>query len=156
MKLDTVAGAIGRGLIAGLVGTAAITLSQGIEAKLRNRKPSTTPAQAAGKVLGVKPVGEQEERRFSNMVHWGYGTAWGGVRGLLDVAGLNGVAADAAHMGAVSATAMTMLPAMKLSQPQTKQPVEEIAIETLHHLVYALATGVTYAWLKENTASRRG
>ena len=155
MKLDTVAGAIGRGLIAGLVGTAAITLSQTVEMKLRNRKPSTTPADAAGKVLGVKPTSEQDAVRFANIVHWGYGTSWGAARGLIDLVGLRGLRADAAHFGVVSATAMTMLPALKVAPPPQKQPPKEMAVESLHHLVYALATGITYAWLKANTASSR-
>ena len=43
-----VAGAIGKGLMAGAAGTLAITLSQMIEMKITKRKPSTAPADAAG------------------------------------------------------------------------------------------------------------
>ena len=39
---------LGRGLIAGLIGTAAMTVSSTAEAKLSGRGPSTTPAAAAG------------------------------------------------------------------------------------------------------------
>jgi hypothetical protein len=51
-----------------------MTISSTIEQKARGRKPSDAPAQAAAKVLGVSPVGEDEKNRFSNLVHWGYGT----------------------------------------------------------------------------------
>src|SRR3954465_7736232 len=75
--------AIGKGLVSGLVGTAAITLSQMIEMKLSKRAPSSAPADAAGKVLGVRPRGPKERERFSNTVHWGYGIAWGLARATL-------------------------------------------------------------------------
>jgi hypothetical protein len=69
--------ALGRGLVAGLLGTAAMTISSTAEAKLSGRGASTTPAQAAGKVAGVVPRDEAGEQRFNTLAHWGYGTAWG-------------------------------------------------------------------------------
>jgi hypothetical protein len=46
-------------------------------------EPSTVPAQAAGRILGVAPAGEHERRRIATLVHWGYGTGWGAARGLI-------------------------------------------------------------------------
>ena len=69
MKLGDVAAAVGKGLFAGAAGTAAMTVSSSVEAKLRGRGASSTPAQAAAKVLGVEPVDEASEARFSNLVH---------------------------------------------------------------------------------------
>lgn len=74
--------AVGRGLLAGLAGTAAMTLTQLMEMKLTGRAPSATPAEAAGKVLGVQPRGPREKVRFANIVHWAYGTTWGALRGV--------------------------------------------------------------------------
>src|ERR687897_2120611 len=96
VKLGDVAAAFGKGVFAGVAGTAAMTLSSTIEMKLRGRPASSAPAQAAAKVLGVEPVDEVAKARFSNLVQWGYGTAWGGARGLLATAGLSGPAATAA------------------------------------------------------------
>jgi hypothetical protein len=79
--------------------TAAITVSQTVEARLRRRDPSTSPADAAGKVLGVKPVGSDEQMRFSNAVHWAYGTSWGVVRAALNPLGRP--MATIGHMAAV-------------------------------------------------------
>jgi hypothetical protein len=95
-KLGDVAAAVGKGLFAGAAGTVAMTVSSTIEMKLRGRPPSSAPARAAAKLLGIQPVDKRAEARFSNIVHWGYGTAWGGVRGLLAAAGLSGPAATAA------------------------------------------------------------
>ena len=147
MKLGDVAAAVGKGLFAGVVGTAAMTASSTIEAKLRGRGSSSTPGQAVAKVLGVEPVDEESEARFSNLVHWGYGTAWGGARGLLEAAGLSGPAATAAHFGAVWGSEQVMLPALDVTPPLTEWGAEEIAIDTFHHLVYVTATGVAYTLL---------
>ncbi|NJL32863.1 MAG: hypothetical protein HC893_02155 [Chloroflexaceae bacterium] len=88
MKSDVVSIALGRGIIAGVIGTAAMTVSSTIEMQLRQREGSTTPAQAAGKVLGVTPRSDEAAARFSNLMHWTYGTAWGVPRGMLGVTGL--------------------------------------------------------------------
>ncbi len=143
MTIKTLADDFGTGLFAGFAGTLAITASQTVEMKLRDRPPSSSPADAAGKVLGVAPTGEGEKQRFSQIVHFGYGTAWGGVRGLLAALGLP-PAATAVHFALVSGSAMVMLPGLKVALPVKEWGAGEIAVNTLHHLVYALATGAAY------------
>ena len=147
-KLGDVAAAVGKGLFAGAAGTVAMTASSTIEMKLRGREASSAPARAAEKVLGVKPVDEKAGARFSNIVHWGYGTAWGSVRGLLATAGLSGPAATAAHLAAVWGTEQVMLPALDVAPPLTEWGAEEVAIDAFHHVVYAAATGVAYFLLE--------
>lgn len=144
MKMTALADDIGKGLFAGFAGTLAITTSQTIEMKIRGRAPSDSPAEAAGKVLGVQPSGEEEKKRFSQIVHFGYGTAWGAVRGILAAAGVPPPIATALHFAAIFGTAMVMLPALKVAPPVSEWGAESIAIDSLHHLVYALATGAAY------------
>ena len=148
MKLGNVASDFGKGIFAGVAGTAAMTISSTIEMKARGRPASSTPALAAAKVLGVEPVDEEAKERFSNLVHWGYGIAWGGARGLLAAAGLSGPAATAVHLGAVWGSEQVMLPALGVTPPLTEWGVKEVAIDALHHLVYAGATGVAYSLLE--------
>lgn len=150
MALGKFASDFGKGLLAGLIGTVAITVSQTIEAKIRDRAPSTAPADAAGKALGVQPTGDAEKTRFSNIVHFGYGTLWGGVRGLLDAAGLPRAAAVPVHLALVQGTAMVMLPGLKVAPPISEWGATEIGTEALHHLVYALATDAAYTWLSRD------
>jgi hypothetical protein len=147
VKLGEVAAAFGKGIFAGLAGTAAMTISSTIEMKLRGRPASLAPARAAAKVLGVEPVNEQSEARFSNLVHWGYGTAWGGARELLGAMGLSGPAATAAHLGAVWGSEQIMLPTLGVAPPFTEWGAREVAIDAFHHLVYAGATGIAYSLL---------
>ncbi len=147
MKLGDVAADVGRGLFAGLFGTAAMTVSSTAEMKIRGRPASNAPAVAAGKVLGVEPKDEEGEARFSTLVHWGYGTGWGAVRGLVGSAGLEGPAAAAAHFGAVWGAEQVMLPALDVAPPFWTWGAKEVGIDAFHHLVYATATSVAYSVL---------
>src|SRR4051795_8312386 len=95
------AAAIGRGLVAGTIGTAAMNVSSTGEQRLRERDASAAPSDAAMKVLGIESFCDAGAKdRFSNAVHWGYGTSWGVPRALLAVACLGPAAATAAPGGA--------------------------------------------------------
>lgn len=158
MKLaDTftdVASAAGVGAVAGLAGTAAMTISSTIESRLRHREPSDTPAEAAGTVLGVAPKDEKGKARFSTFTHWAYGTGWGTVRGLLDVAGLHGPSAAAAHLGAIWGGEQIVLPATGTSTPAWRWPRMEVGIDLLHHSVYAAVTSAVYELLDPHRRDR--
>ena len=150
--LGDTASAVGRGLFAGAAGTVAMTISSTVEAKLRDRGSSSAPADAAGKVLGVQPRNPDGKARFSNVVHWSYGTSWGAARGLLDVAGINGVTAIAAHFGAIWGSAQVMLPALDVAPPPWETEPKEIAIDAFHHAVYVVATGLAFAALETSSS----
>lgn len=152
MQIGDVAAAIGKGLVAGAVGTAAMTLSSTLEMKGRDREGSSAPADAAAKVLGVKPEDDKAKERFSNGVHWLYGTSWGAVRGLLAVAGLNGPAGTLAHFALVWGSETQMLPRLEVASPITEWGGTEVAVDVGHHAVYAIATSLAYTWLEEHSA----
>ena len=144
IKPGALAAAAGVGLAAGLAGTAAMSLSSTIEAKVRHREPGTAPADAASKLLGVKPAGERQAKRFNTVVHWAYGTGWGAVRGLLGCTGLPGPAASAAHLAMLWGSEQVTLPALGATPPLTEQGAAEIAIGAWHTAVYAAVTGAAY------------
>lgn len=148
--ISGISGNIGRGLAAGLAGTVAMTVSSTVEMKLRGRAGSSAPADAASAVLGVKPIDDHSQERFNNIVHWSYGTGWGAARGVLDSLGLGPVSGFVAHLGAVWATEQVVLPATGAAPPATEWGAEEIAIDLLHHVVYAAATGLAFAWLRRH------
>lgn len=64
MSIGDVASDVGKGLFAGLAGTAAMTVSSTLEMKLSGRGASQPPAQAAEAVLDVEPKDEEGEARF--------------------------------------------------------------------------------------------
>jgi hypothetical protein len=140
---------IGRGLLAGLAGTAAMTVSSTLEAKLRGRAASSAPARATAKVLGIASFeDDRAAARFNDLSHWGYGTGWGVVRSMLSALGLSRRAATIAHGAAVYGAAQVTLPALEIAPPAIFWPKQEIAIDAFHHAVYAAATGAAYALLE--------
>jgi hypothetical protein len=145
---STLASAIGKGLVAGFAGTAAMTISSTLEARLRGRSPSSAPARATAQVLGIKEFEDDiAKARFSDLSHWGYGTGWGVVRGLLGATGMSPKAATAAHGAAVWGSAQVTLPALDVAPPAVFWGADEVAIDAFHHAVYAAATGTAYELL---------
>jgi hypothetical protein len=143
--LTKTASAIGDGLVAGFLGTAAMTVSSTIEARLRHRAASTAPARATAKALGIRAFdSDLAQARFNDLSHWGYGTGWGVVRGVLGAAGVPPATATAAHGAAVWGSAAVTLPALDVAPPFVFWGRKEVAIDLFHHSVYALATGLAY------------
>jgi uncharacterized membrane protein YagU involved in acid resistance len=125
-----------------------MTVSSTVEAKLRGRAFSTAPARAAQRVLGIKEFeSPRDVARFSDLVHWGYGTGWGVVRALLGEVGLGSRLATPAHFGALWGSELVILPSLDVAPPAYLWPKQEVAIDVFHHLVYALTTGVAYELL---------
>ena len=154
---EKLAGSIGKGLVAGLIGTASMTVSSTVEARLRHRKPSSAPARATAKVLGITSFADEiAQARFNDLAHWGYGTAWGVARGLLDAAGLPPRAATAAHAAAVWGSAQVALPALDIAPPALFWAPREIAIDAFHHTVYAITTGIAYELLSNGRGTPGG
>ncbi len=142
--IEKIAGDIGKGLIAGAAGTLAITLSQMIEMKITKRKPSNAPAEAAQKVLDIKPATEEDKNKFSQEVHWTYGTSWGIPRGIMSLLGLKGLPATTLHFATIYASALLVPTELKVAPPLKEWQPKEFAVDALHHLVYAIAAGLVF------------
>ncbi|HSQ43569.1 MAG TPA: hypothetical protein VLM16_01150 [Ginsengibacter sp.] len=141
--LGELGAAIGKGLIAGLAGTMAITISQMIEMRITKRKASNAPAKAVKKTLHIEATpGKKED--FSNEVHWVYGTSWGVMRGLLSMAGINGFVATSLHLASIWGTAATIQPKLDIAPPLSEWEPKDIAIDLMHHAVYAIVAGLVY------------
>ena len=145
--VGVLAACVGKGLFAGAIGTAAMTASNTIEMKITGRGPSTTPALAVCKVLGIELQEEQQKLTFGNVIHWLYGTSWGGVRGLIDFGGLKGLPAMATFLAAVWGSELVMLPGMGVTKPAWTWSASEVGTDALHHVVYAAATSLAFSWL---------
>lgn len=135
---------LGKGILAGLAGTAAISISQFIEMKLTGRQPSNVPAKAVGKVLHLRITNNAYKEQFVQEIHWTYGLLWGFARSALDLAGVKGLPATAVHYAAIWGTEMVMLPSIDVAPPVMEWGGKEIAKDGVHHLVYALVAGLVY------------
>jgi hypothetical protein len=145
---NTLASSIGKGLLAGFIGTAAITVSSSLEARIRHRAASSAPARATAKVLGIKEFEDDiAAARFNDLSHWGYGTVFGVVRGLLGATGMPPKAATAAHGAAIWGSELVALPALEIVPPIVFWQKKEVAIDVFHHAVYVGATAIAYDFL---------
>ncbi len=150
--LNELGTAIGIGVMAGLVGTAAITVSQMIEMKADGREPSTAPVDAVSKVMDMEPTDEEKKAKVSQQIHWAYGTSWGVARGLISFIGLKGWKATLVHFASIWGTEMMMLPALDLAPPATEEDAKTISIDGLHHAVYAIAAGLAFDAIAKKTS----
>lgn len=150
MRVDELAASVGKGLFAGLAGTAVMTVSSTLEANLSGRGASSTPADALSAALGIRPEGEAAQQRLNVVAHWGYGTAGGAVRGLIGAIGARGPTACLLHFGTVWGGAQVVLPSLGVGSPTPAYGVKATATDVLHHAVYAIATSAAYEWLERH------
>lgn len=145
-------GAVGKGLVAGAAGTAAMTGYQLAVAKLRGSGSSSAPAEVGRRIIeGVfhRQVPEDRMDALNNAMHVAYGTSWGPVYGVTQ----SSLGLPAAHHGALLGTlvwgaSLVQLPAMKIAPPVWKTPPLEIALDLSYHLVYGLAVAGAFALLE--------
>jgi hypothetical protein len=154
--LARIANGIGKGVLAGVAGTAAMTASSTLEAKLRGRQFSTAPAKAASRALGIETFDDGEAyARFSNLVHWGYGSGWGVARGILRAVGVGPRFATGAHFAALWGSSLYSLPKYEVAPPVTEWAAEDVAVDVFHHLVYVGAAALAFELLDRNEADGR-
>ena len=151
---DRICLAIGRGLLAGLAGTAAMTLSQTIEQKINDRSASTTPADGVSAATGITPADDDAKQRMNTAAHWAYGSGWGLARGALDVLGLRGPTASLAHATAVLGSEQVLTPALGLGRPTPAYGASAVAVDALHHLIYGGVAGAVYDALAHHPPGR--
>ena len=133
---------IGAGLLAGVAGTAAMTLSSMAEMKLRDRKPSTTPQDAAAHLLGLEPRNSDELSKLGQVVHWQYGTSLGAIRGVMSAAALREPLASILFFAAVWALDLAVVPQLADTKPATEWAADELAIDAFHHVVFVGVTAL--------------
>jgi len=160
---------VAKGAIAGLAGTAAITMAMKRGPDLLQQlglAPSQSPAAEAQKIAesagepteklaekvttGVldRPIEEETRRVAGQAVRWGYGAAWGALYGLLQGSFrwpslLHGTTFG----GVVGGVASTLVPAMRLTPPPTQQPMPANAMMMVYHLLYGWVTALTFRLL---------
>ena len=134
-----------RGMVAGAIGTVAMTLSERLEMSISGRDPSEVPGQVGAHLVpGKDPDSAADVQRLNGPVHWAHGVGMGALRGALDVAGVRGPAASAAHFALVWGGDVTLYRALGIADVPWRWDADELASDVLHKGVYAAVTGVAY------------
>jgi hypothetical protein len=145
MSSSELFGALARGMIAGAAGTVALTLSERLEMAITGREGSQVPGEVGAHLLpGKDPDAPSDVERLNTPVHWAHGIAMGGLRGLLDVGGVRGTAATAAHFALFWGSDAMLYRALGVADVPWRWSGDELASDVLHKGVYAVATGAVY------------
>ena len=141
-------GAVGRGLVAGAIGTVALTLAEKAEMAVTGRKASTFPGQVGVKLSGRDPASSPElVEKLNPIVHWSHGIALGPVRGLLDRPGLGPVAATLLFVPMVWGADAALYRALGLAPEPWRWTPAELATDLFGKSVLAVTTSVAYSVL---------
>ena len=94
-------------------------------------------------------VGADRIGLLTHVVHWSYGTLWGGAYGLVQgTIRTRSVPAGLSFGTGVWGSSYIVLPAMKLYKPIWEYPRKTLAIDLSYHLVYGLAVAGAYRTLE--------
>lgn len=145
MSNTSIGRAAALGMVAGAVGAVAMTVTQRLEMSLSGRAPSTVPGQVGAHLLpDADPASSADVARLNGPVHWGHGVAMGALRGVLDVAGIQGPAASAAHFALVWGGDAALYRTLGIADVPWRWSADELGSDLLHKGVYAAVTGAVY------------
>jgi hypothetical protein len=141
--------AAGMGLVAGVVGTVALTLAEKAEMALSGRKPSTFAGQVGAKLCGRDPEAHpQLVGHLNPLVHWTHGIALGPIRGLLGLAGLSPPAATLAFYAVVWGGDAALYRMLDLAPSPWRWQPSELATDLFDKGALAAGTSVAYVVLE--------
>ena len=170
-------GAVLRGFVAGAVGTLAMDavwytryrrgggesgfMDWEFSAGLDSWENAPAPAKVARRLAEgflQRELPPSRARLTSNLMHWGYGIAWGGLLGI--VAGsIDGDSRRRVMVGppfgfAVWTSSYVTLPLAGLYKPMWKYDVKTLAKDLSAHLAYGTATSTAFAALSARDLAR--
>lgn len=163
-RTQTPLGALGRGLLAGVAGTAAMDLARfagykrsggddrlvdwEFSAGLKDWDGAPAPAQVGRRVvegLFQRPLPAETAAFTNNVTHWGYGVAWGAVFGLVAGSLPSTRLRHGLALGPIVwASGYVVLPLAKLYKPMWEYDVRTLAPDLAAHTVYGLATAAAF------------
>lgn len=125
MGLGRVAAVVGKGLVAGAVGTGAMTVSSTIEQKAPGPGADHGAGRRRDQGASGGAVDDEAEARFGDLVHWAYATGWSVARGFIAVADVRGAPAAGLHLAAVWGSALVVLPRLEVAPPMGEWGAKE-------------------------------
>ena len=130
-----------RGLVAGLVGVAVMTVAEKLEQRLTHRPNSFTPGHTLERLLRL-PSKPDEQRLWLNWtMHWGQGVLLGAVRGLMAQRGVRGPVGSFLFMNLRLLNDQTLENVTGVGAPPWTWPRDEQVLDLLHKGLYAVTTG---------------
>lgn len=136
---DGTAGLVVKGVLAGIVGVAAMTLGEKIEQALTGRANSFVPARTLEHLLG-RP--ETDGLGMNWAMHWGQGIVLGPVRAAMAARGVRGPIGSFLFLNLRLLNDQTLENATGVGALPWTWPLSEQLVDLLHKGVYAAVTGL--------------
>lgn len=160
-------GAVARGVLAGVVGTAAMDLvwfaryrrgggqssflDWELSAGLEGWEHAPAPALVGKRLyegLFQRELKPEAARATNNVVHWATGAMWGSLFGLVAGSARRPRAAHGLALGPVAwAAGYVVLPRAGLYQPLSQYDPRTLGKDLSAHVVFGLGTSVAFRWL---------
>lgn len=135
---------VGRGIVAGVAGTAVMTaFQQFVEMPLTGRQASYAPADFAERVLPVDTSTARGRAQLNWATHFALGGMWGTAYGLVASAGLRGQQAALGVFGLVYTSDVALNTALGLYQPGA-WTAQDWLVDVVDKLLQAEATGAIF------------
>lgn len=127
------------GLLAGIAGVAAMTLTEKLEQPITKRPNSYVPGHTLERLLGISPGQNNDLTNLS--MHWGQGILLGAVRGIMAEKGIRGPFASFMFLTLRLLNDQTLENATGVGALPWTWPKDEQVIDLIHKGVYAFVTG---------------
>ncbi len=129
------------GVLAGLVGVAAMKAAEKVEQRVSGRPNSCVPGRTR-QTMATGSAGQDEQPLLWNhAMHWSTGATLGALRGVWAAVGLRGPRADLAHTVVRLAFDQSLENGTGVGAPPHTWPVDEQLVDVLHKAFYSFATG---------------
>lgn len=129
------------GCASGLMGAAAMTLSQKGEQAFTNRPNSYVPVRTLERLLSVRAASDSELFGLNMAMHYGQGAVAGAIRAVMAWKGIRGPFADFMFIGIRLFIDQALENWTGVGALPWTWPVNEQLIDILHKSVFAVATG---------------
>lgn len=152
--------AAGVGVLAGVAGVAAMTVSEKLEQQRTGRANSYVPSQTLRRLAGARARTGRRHHDASDLatnhaMHWGQGALLGAVRGVMAQSGHRGLGASLPFTGIRLTADQTLENLTGVGSPPWTWPRGELAADVWHKFVYAVVTGLVCDHLVPATTSDR-
>jgi hypothetical protein len=130
------------GLLAGMAGVAAMTLTEKLEQSLTKRPNSYVPAHTLERLLGLAHKPDQQRVGLNWSMHWGQGIVLGIARGLMAQQGIRGPVGSFLFMNLRLLNDQALENATGVGALPWTWPQDEQLIDLVHKGIYAFTAGL--------------
>ena len=138
--MSQVGATLAKGMAAGLVGGAVMTVASKAEQALTGRPDSYVPGRTLAHLAGL-PDPDNDRLTRNLAMHFGTAATAGALRGAMAAANLRGPTASFLHTWVRLAIDQTLENGTGVGAPPLSWPRDELVIDIAHKAVYAFATG---------------